>query len=134
MSENREEVPKNAKSNVAKNPDWTGFENWLASEIISSQSKISRAKDIGIVCVTVVACVAIGGLLAVNHVKDQVIYENDSQWRETVERSNQRWIDYLSEYDFISQDGTGINSINTGEQGDLINEPKGESKKEEIES
>lgn len=100
---------------------WTEFENWLASEIISSQVRISRAKDIGIVCVTVVACVAIGGLLAVNHVKDQVMYKNDSQWREAVERSNQRWIDYLSEYDFVTQDGEGINYYNSDIGGDVNN-------------
>ena len=116
---------KENNEKFVENPDWNGFENWLASEIISSQGKISRAKDIGIMCVTVVACVAIGGLLAINHVKDQVVYKNDSQWREVVERNNQRWIDYLSEYDFISQDGEGINSINTGEQGDLNNDSKG---------
>lgn len=123
---------ENTKNNEkeTQNQGWTGFENWLASEIISNQEKISKAKDIGIVCVTVVACVAIGGLLAVNHAKDKVVYKNDSQWREVIERNNQRWIDYLSDYDFITQDGEGINSINTGEQGDLNNDPKGKIEKE----
>lgn len=133
MSENKGRLIKNDEK-VVENPDWTGFENWLASEIISSQSKISRAKDIGIVCVTVVACVAIGGLLAVNHAQNKAIYNNDSQWRVVVERNNQRWIDYLSEYDFITQDGEGINNINSGRQGDINNDPKSEIEKEEKDS
>lgn len=125
MSENRENNEK-----VTANPDWTGFENWLASEIISGQGKISKAKDIGLVCGTVIACVVIGGLLAINQANTQVMYKNDSEWRTTIEQNNQRWIDYISEYDFITQDGEGINNINSGEQGDLNNESKGKIEEE----
>lgn len=124
---------ENTKNNEkeTKNPDWTGFENWLASEIISNQEKISKAKDIGIICVTVVACVAIGGLLAVNHVKDKVVYKNDSQWREVIERNNQRWIDYLSDYDFITQDGEGINYYNADVGGNVNNGATSPEKEEQ---
>lgn len=37
-------------------------------------------------------------------------YKNDADWREL-----------FNSYDFISQDGEGINNINSGEQGDLLN-------------
>lgn len=43
--------------------------------------------------------------------------------------NDERWRTLFSDYDFISQDGEGINSINEGMQGDLIN--GSESKKEE---
>lgn len=35
--------------------------------------------------------------------------------------NDERWRTLFSDYDFISQDGEGINSINDGTQGDLIN-------------
>lgn len=37
-------------------------------------------------------------------------YRNDKEWREL-----------FDSYDFISQDGSGFNNINNGEQGDLNN-------------
>ena len=42
-------------------------------------------------------------------------YKNDADWREL-----------FNSYDFISQDGEGINNINSGEQGDLLNGAEGE--------
>ena len=40
--------------------------------------------------------------------------------------SNVGWLIYESMYDTISydQDGSGLNNINTGKQGDLIREPE----------
>lgn len=115
---------------ATKNPDWNGFENWLASEIIVSREKISQAKDIGIVCITVVACVAIGGLLAINHAQNQKMYDNDSQWRTVIEKSNQSWIDYLSQYDFVNQDGEGINYYNSDVGGNVNNGAESPSSEE----
>lgn len=37
------------------------------------------------------------------------------------ERNNQRWIEYLSQYDFVSQDGEGYNYYNSGIGGDVVN-------------
>lgn len=37
------------------------------------------------------------------------------------ERNNQRWIEYLSQYDFVSQDGEGYNYYNSGIGGDVHN-------------
>lgn len=45
-------------------------------------------------------------------------YKNDADWREL-----------FNSYDFISQDGEGINNINSGEQGDLLNGSEGETEK-----
>ena len=44
--------------------------------------------------------------------------------------SNMAWLYYESLFDSYSydQDGDGINSINTGNQGDLDNEPTSENK------
>lgn len=47
--------------------------------------------------------------------------------------SNLAWIIYESQFDTYSyeQDGNGINNINSGSQGDLINEPAFENQEEE---
>ncbi len=37
------------------------------------------------------------------------------------ERNNQRWIEYLSQYDFVSQDGEGYNYYNLDVSGDVVN-------------
>ena len=35
--------------------------------------------------------------------------------------TNLYWINQYNSYDYVSQDGEGINNINTGDQGDLEN-------------
>ena len=37
------------------------------------------------------------------------------------ERNNQRWIEYLSQYDFVTQDGDGYNYFNSDVGGDVVN-------------
>ncbi len=37
------------------------------------------------------------------------------------ERNNQRWIEYLSQYDFVTQDGEGYNYYNSDVGGDVHN-------------
>lgn len=39
------------------------------------------------------------------------------------QRNNERWIELFESYDYMSQDGEGVNNINTGTQGDIVNEP-----------
>ncbi len=68
----------------------------FATEIFHEFKIHSRIAIIGMTLL-----LAIGALL---------YYKNDVDWREL-----------FNSYDFVSQDGEGINSINTGEQGDLIN-------------
>lgn len=60
----------------------------------------------------------IGGLMLIIIIGIVVFFINDDKWRQA-----------FTSYDFISQDGSGINSINDGTQGDLNNGP--ESKEEE---
>lgn len=40
--------------------------------------------------------------------------------------TNAYWIHVFQSYEYVSQDGNGINSINSGTQGDVINGPTGE--------
>lgn len=41
----------------------------------------------------------------------------------TNQRNNEKWIDLFQSYDYMSQDGEGVNNINMGTQGDVVNEP-----------
>ena len=42
------------------------------------------------------------------------------------QRNNEKWIELFESYDYMSQDGEGVNNINMGAQGDVINEPDAE--------
>lgn len=82
---------------------WQNVEEMLAAEIISSVKKESAAKNVGIACVTTIASIAIAGLLIVNS------------------SNTKQFLDYLSEYDFVSQDGEGYNYYNSNVKGDVNN-------------
>lgn len=41
--------------------------------------------------------------------------------------NDERWRELFNSYDYITQDGGGINSINSGEQGDLLNGAESEN-------
>ncbi len=45
-------------------------------------------------------------------------------------KSEREWKELFNSYDFVSQDGEGINNINNGEQGDLNNGAESENKEE----
>lgn len=47
--------------------------------------------------------------------------------------TNIYWIYTFQSYEYVSQDGDGINNVNTGEQGDLINGTENEAKEERTE-
>lgn len=84
----------------------------LAMEILKQQSDKSKAeihgRNIGIVALTA-ALIAISiGMAVIN-------YKNDVDWREL-----------FSSYDYMSQDGEGVNNINMGTQGDVTNIPNAE--------
>lgn len=89
-----------------KKESWKTVEECLASEIIGGVRKESRAKSIGIVCVTAVSAIAIIGLLAINHA------------------NTKSFLNYLSEYDFVSQDGEGYNYYNSDIGGNVSNGPE----------
>lgn len=44
----------------------------------------------------------------------------------TNQKNNERWIELFESYDYMSQDGEGVNNINMGAQGNVINEPDAE--------
>lgn len=88
----------------------TGQNKTQASEIISMLGnqcarleKIIR--DVLIFAGFVILCLAI-----VNY-----------RYSQSNERNNQRWIEYLSQYDFVSQDGDGYNYYNADVTGDVVN-------------
>lgn len=75
----------------------------LALEILKQEQTKSKAKNTGIIGLTVAVVIITIGMALIN-------YQNDQEWRKL-----------FSEYDFISQDGRGINNISSGIQGDLNN-------------
>lgn len=86
----------------------------LAMEILKQESDKHKARNRGlfagmVILGIVTIAVAAFGWIERSHLVD-VNYQNDCEWRTL-----------FSDYDFISQDGEGINSINDGMQGDLIN-------------
>lgn len=90
-------------------PSWDGIERAYATEIIAGQEKVSRAKNFAIGCMAAALVAVSLGMALIN-------YNNDKDWREL-----------FSSYDFVSQDGEGINNINSGEQGDLLNGAKSQN-------
>lgn len=86
----------------------------LAMEVLKQEQKKSKALIIGLTAglvisgISTVTTTVCGKAERENLV--QTNYQNDCDWRTL-----------FSDYDFISQDGEGINSINDGMQGDLIN-------------
>lgn len=75
-----------------KKPTWDGVEKYFATEIIE-QSKRTVKRWFVAWIITFVALIG----------------------------TNLYWINQFNSYDYVSQDGEGINNINTGDQGDLDN-------------
>ena len=112
--------------NTGKSPSWddvldfvahTAKNETLATEVIKTEREKSKAKDVGLICVAVVASVAIACFAVVNYRQSQ-----------TIERNNRGWIEYLSQYDFVSQDGEGYNYYNSDVGGDVSNGAAGQEK------
>lgn len=76
---------------------WEGFEKFFATEVIE-QSKATAKRWFRAWLITFAALII----------------------------TNMIWIGVFNSYDYVSQDGEGINNINTGEQGDLLNGTEGE--------
>lgn len=82
----------------------------LAMEVLKQEQEKSKAKNLGVIGLTIgFIGLAIATAVITIHLSN-VNYKNDCDWRKL-----------FSDYDFISQDGEGINSINDGTQGDLNN-------------
>lgn len=85
-------------------------ENTTATEIISTLgSQCARLAQI-IRDILIFAGFVVLGLVASN-----------IRYSLANERNNQRWIEYLSQYDFVTQDGDGYNYFNSDVGGDAVN-------------
>ena len=93
----------NGTENGKKEMSWKLFGEPLATGIIGMQEKTTKAMRTGLICVTALATVAVAGLIIANCLESK------------------RFVDYLSEYDFVSQDGEGFNYYNSDVGGNVIN-------------
>lgn len=73
--------------------DWSGAEKWLAEMIEQARANAKRW--------FIAFIVTLAALIA----------------------TNAYWIYVFQSYDYITQDGSGLNNYNTGNQGDVLNEP-----------
>lgn len=80
----------------------------LALEILKQEQSKSKAKNVGIISLTVAVVIIAIGMAIIN-------YQNDKEWREL-----------FNSYDYISQDGEGFNNVNSGTQGNLDNSSEAE--------
>lgn len=106
MEQNKENVVEEVKE--SERP----FSEHLAMEMLKNERIKHKAKDIAVICLAASVIVIAIGLSIIN-------YKNDVDWREL-----------FGSYDYVSQDGEGINSINTGTQGDINNGAESENKDE----
>lgn len=88
----------------------------IASEMIQQQARESKAKNIGMVCVTILTSIGIVGLLVVNHL------------------NTREFTRFLAQYDFVSQDGEGYNYYNNNIGGNVANGTMDYEKKEPADS
>lgn len=82
----------------------------LASEIIKNLGDRDRKNSKAVYATCLLGTVATIGLLVINYHLATIN-----------EKNNQKWIDYISQYDFVSQDGEGTNYYNSDVGGDVTN-------------
>lgn len=97
----------NSKEENNKEPKPITTEH-LALEILKQEQSKSKAKNVGIISLTVAVVIIAIGMAIIN-------YQNDKEWREL-----------FNSYDYISQDGEGFNNVNSGTQGNLDNSSEAE--------
>lgn len=96
-----EEKRNSAQSAEKTQPDkltWKGFEKFLATEVIEQGKKNAKRWFIAWI-------VTLFALIGTN------IY----------------WIYVFNSYEYVEQYSDGVNSINSGTQGDIVNEPASEN-------
>lgn len=81
----------------------------VASSVVYHIEKVARRGYI-FVAVAYVTLFIVMGLVIIHQIN-------------TNQHNNEKWIELFNSYDYMSQDGEGINNINTGTQGDIVNEP-----------
>lgn len=129
------------KENKRQETTWGEAENWIgalvkahdtiASETIRDLEKHSKSKDLALWLIVLAFSGVIAGLIASNIVHTNTLYQNDSEWRRIVQETNDKWIDYLKQYDFITQDGEGINYYNSDVGGNVNNGTTDQKAKEQ---
>ena len=98
MEENRKEMLEKAESKKT------------ALQKIADNYRESKAKNIGIICLTIVILVMLFAFSKVTIRLSDNNYQNDKEWREL-----------FSSYDYVSQDGEGYNYYNSDVGGDVTN-------------
>lgn len=83
--------------NVTDVKDWNTAESWVAELI--EQAKANSKRWFVAWIITIIALIG----------------------------TNAAWIYVLQSYEYVSQDGDGINNVNSGTQGDLTNGAEGEN-------
>lgn len=90
-----------------------------ALEILKREQEKSKAKSLGVIGM-IISVVSLAIATAVITIwLTNINYKNDCDWRKL-----------FSDYDFVTQDGGGINNVNGGEQGDLNNGAASENQEE----
>ncbi|MDE7431826.1 MAG: hypothetical protein K2N34_07925 [Lachnospiraceae bacterium] len=87
----------------------------FAMEILKQEQKKTKAWITGavaafilILVISIISCIDRWHLVEVN------------------QHNNEKWIELFSSYDYMSQDGEGVNNIKMGTQGDVTNIPNAE--------
>lgn len=109
-------MESNGTENSKKEMSWKTFGESLASDILQSREHTIKAMKTGLICVTVLATVAVTGLIAANCLQSK------------------HFVDYLSQYDFVSQDGEGYNYYNSDVGGNVINGSENQETEKQEES
>lgn len=87
----------------------------LAMEVLKKEQEKSKAKNLGVIGLTIgFIGLAIATVAITIHLSN-VNYQNDCDWRTL-----------FSDYDFISQDGSGENYYNSDVSGEVNNGAKSE--------
>lgn len=87
----------------------------LAMEVLKQEQEKSKAKNVGVIGLTIgFIGLAIATAVITIHLSN-VNYKNDCDWRKL-----------FSDYDFISQDGSGENYYNSDVSGEVNNGTKSE--------
>lgn len=96
----------------------------LAMEVLKQEQRRRKWQTAGLsIGMVLLATVAITTVVTGQTERENLVkmnYQNDCDWRKM-----------FSDYDFVSQDGEGINNVNRGDQGDLNNGAESQTEKEQ---
>lgn len=88
---------KDTKKPETEEKTWEGFEKFFATEVVEQSKRSAKRWFIAFV-ITLSAFFA----------------------------TNAYWIYVFNTYEYVDQYGDGVNSVNNGTQGDIVNEPASE--------